>query len=566
MSSPPYRGMSIGTPLRRAARTLRAAVAALTVTVAATAAVSGSAFARAQPAVHQLGPLGTAAIHGDISSTDTIPGRGPAPRQAPDHHEIALPVRSGIPGATCSSAFSGSDGMITALCTSYLGFDPARPLSGLTPLAPMVVLFDPHTAAPLASLQLPKGSLLGGVYGYLDNHNRVVVADGNGALHAVSYAPNPNGSWHMSDHILADLSSLIPDGDPVAGLLADNTGRIWFATHSAAVGTVIPDQPGSARIISLPAHGGVPGEHITNGLTVRPGGASIATTHALYEVSLQPDGTPAVQWRRAYDRGTSRHPGMLAWGTGSTPTYFTVNGRRLVAIVDSAARSDLLVYDVSSGNLHCRMPAFATTERPESVAADGVLITGPAQSENSPIAISGPAPDTTGLIFANTYGFQYFPAAPEGPAEVPFAPYYGGATRIDVTASGCSRAWTNLARTATLPKVTTGDRLIHSLAYGPTMELSAGLPAALRAQVQEQIDRLTAAGLAQKFGPVYYSAIDADTGVEVARSFVGVAPLDEPMELTGTVAPADGSIAGQRDVPGVMWQPTMGQMLRIGPA
>ena len=545
--------------------TTRRFVGGLAIAVVGLTSVSEIASAQSFP-THQLGPLGTSSIHGDISSTDTIPGRGPAARPESGLPDVVLPVHSSLPGATCSSVFATSDGMITALCTSYLGFDSTRPADGFTPLAPTVMLFDPHSAAPLASLQLPKGSLLGGVYGYLDNSDRIIIADGNHAIHAVSYEQTVSGSWQLVDTVLADLGTLIPSGDPIAGLLADSTGRIWFATHAARVGFFTPGQPDSVQLIDLSEQGGVPGEHITNGITVRPGGASISTTHALYELAVSPTGAPRVQWRRAYARGTSRHPGMLAWGTGSTPTYFFVGDRRMVAILDSDTRSDLLVYSAESGDLYCRMPAFATTFDPDTVADDGVLINGPAQSENSPIAISASAPDTTGLIFANTYGFQYFPAATEGHAEVPYAPYYGGTTRIDVGPTGCYRAWTNLSRTATLPQATTGDRLVHSLAYGPTIGLPTGLSPELTAQAQTQLDGLTASGLAQKFGPVYYSAIDVDTGHEVLRSFVGMAPVDEPMELTGTIAPVDGSRAGEHDVPGVMWQPTMGQMLRIGPA
>ena len=66
-------------------------------------------------------------------------------------------------------------------------------------------------------------------------------------------------------------------------------------------------------------------------------------------------------------------------------------------------------------------------------------------------------------------------------------------------------------------------------------------------------------GLAQKFGPVDVTSTDVEMGREVMRTFVGHAPLDEPMELTGT-------IATRGEAPGVMWQPTLTRMLRIGPA
>ena len=214
------------------------------------------------------------------------------------------------------------------------------------------------------------------------------------------------------------------------------------------------------------------------------------------------------------------------------------------------------------------MPAFATTLAPESAAADGVLIDGPAASENS-IIVHGNA-----VVLVNTYGFEYPPFAVDGPAVPASAPYTGGMTRIDVDVNGsggdgvggggvggdgaCSRAWTNTARTASLPKLTTGDGQIHAMAYGPPAADAEFGPAGSQSGPipgQEVLDL----GLAQKFGPVFATSTDIETGHEVARTFVGHAPLDEPMELTGT-------LASRGDGPGVMWQPTLTRMLRIGPA
>ena len=201
------------------------------------------------------------------------------------------------------------------------------------------------------------------------------------------------------------------------------------------------------------------------------------------------------------------------------------------------------------------MSAFATTLDPSTAAADGVLIGGPAATENSIIAFDD------ALVLVNTYGFEYPPFAVDGPAVPPSAPYTGGMTRIDVDVNGsgadgtCSRAWTSLSRTASLPKLTTGDGQIHAMAYGPAVADAAlgSLPGPVPGQ--ELLDQ----GLAQKFGPVFATSTDIETGQEVMRTFMGHAPLDEPMELTGT-------LASRGDAPGVMWQPTLTRMLRIGPA
>lgn len=475
-----------------------------------------------------LGPDGTAAVHGDMASTDTLPGRGPGAHPA---------VTGALTGATCSTVFVGSDGLPVALCTAYLGPHPP------TPLAPTVKLLHPDTAEVLAEVQLTKGALLGGVYGYLDDRDRVVVADGDRRLLAVGHERTPaevnrRAPWRMTVEVLADLSAGVEDGDAVTGLAPAFDDRIWFATSNGTVGTVRPGEPGSLRTLALPA-----GEKITNGLTVRPGGASVLTTRALYELDVPAtaDGAPTIRWRHGYGVGPGRKPGLLAHGSGTTPTYFGP-GDGLVAITDDAERPDLLVLRRDDGEVLCRTPAFATTLDPSTAAPDGALIDGPAATENSIVA-SGRDGGGTALVLVNTYGFEYPPFAVDGPAVPAGAPYAGGMTRIDVRPDGscAGRAWTSTARTASLPKLTRGDGLIHALAYGPR----APHPA---------LDQ----GLAQKVGPVDAVSVDLETGREAARTFLGVAPIDEPMELTGT-------IAARGDGPGVMWQPTLTRMLRIGP-
>ena len=179
----------------------------------------GSAPAPASPP--GLGPAGTATVHGDAASTDTLPGRGPGVNAA---------VRSSLTSATCSTVFIGSDGMPVALCTAYVGLNPP------TPLAPTVKLFHPDTADVLAEVQLTKGALLGGVYVYLDDQDRVVVADGDRRLLAVGHERTPEGPWRMTVEVLADLSPAVPEGDAITGLMPAFDGRVWFATSDGVVG------------------------------------------------------------------------------------------------------------------------------------------------------------------------------------------------------------------------------------------------------------------------------------------------------------------------------------------
>src|SRR5699024_9794003 len=128
---------------------------------------------------------------------------------------------------------------------------------------------------------------------YLDDQDRVIVADGDNVLHAVGHVRDASGAWRLTDGVLADLSRLVGADDHVTGLAPGSDGGIWFVTVDAKVGAVRPGDQGSGRVLDLPADAGRPaGERISNGITVRPGGASVMTTHALYEVSLDDEGQP----------------------------------------------------------------------------------------------------------------------------------------------------------------------------------------------------------------------------------------------------------------------------------
>ena len=464
-----------------------AAIALVVVSFAASAAADpGSASQR--PLRVDVGPPGTSLVHGDLASTDSTPFVGPGRR--------ARLAASSIPGGACAATFLTRAGIPVSLCTQFLG------PGGV--VVPTVTLFHPRTAAVLARLPLTKGGLLGGVYGYLDAADRVVVADGSGAIVRVAH----RGGLAAPRLVVDDRVSLaghLPRGDAVTGLAPDYSGRLWFVTTNGVVGTVTsrPNQRPHVASMRLPR-----GEQMGNGLSVRPQGVSVLTTHALYEMRAGADGVPRTVWRRAYDRGSARKPGQRTWGSGTTPTYFGPGGTGWVAIVDNAASApNLLVYRSDDGALVCRIRAFGRSGQ---------------GTENSILARGD------SLVIPSTYGYQYPPQAETGPARPPSAPFIGGSTRVDVSWSGCRRVWENDDRIATLPRLARGDGVVYALGYGP---LRPG---------------------PQQLGPVYLIGSDFATGRRVVTLPVGEAPLDEPLELTGTIGPD-----------GTMWQATVGRMLRI---
>lgn len=375
----------------------------------------------ASPNPH-LGPLGTATMHGDAGSSDATPLSGPGIGPAA---VAAYPLAS-----ACPTLLQGADGMVVALCTAIAGQTPT------------VHLIDPDFPGPLgvsaAALPLARGSLLGGVYAYLDATDRLVVVDGNRRLLRIGHG-RVDGRWQLEIVAATDLSSVIPHGDNVTGLVPDWSGNIWFATGHGVVGLVSPS--GAVASLALPA-----GERVDNSISAAPSGRiAVATTHALYELHADPAGRPRLLWRAGYDRGPARKPGQLSWGTGSTPTYFgPADGAGYLAIVDNAEeRVRLLVYRSGTGQLLCEQP---------------VLGKGGAGSENSPIGIGG------SVFVASTYGYPY-PAVPEGagPAVPPTAPFAGGMTRVDIGAEGCRTIWDNSVRSAAVPRISTADGFVYTV-------------------------------------------------------------------------------------------------------
>ncbi|MEV6320479.1 hypothetical protein AB0M45_04680 [Nocardia sp. NPDC051787] len=371
-----------------------------------------------------LGPAGTATMHGDAGSSDVTPLAGPGGSAAA---VAAFPL-----AAACPTLLEGSDHLVVALCTAIAGQTPT------------VYLLDPSAPGPLptplAALPLTKGSLLGGVYAYLDNDDRLVVVDGANRLLRVRHERDVSGTWRLVSAESADLGPVIPFGDNVTGLVPDWSGNVWFATGHGVVGFIA--DTGRVAASRLPV-----GEQVANSISAAPSGSvAVATTHALYELRADEFGVPEIVWAAAYDRGSARKPGQLSWGTGSTPTYFGPDtGADYLTIVDNAdGQVHALVYRSDTGQLVCAVP---------------ILADGGAGSENSPVGIG------RSVFVASTYGYPY-PALPEGagPAVPPSAPFTGGMTRIDVADNGCHTVWENRVRSAAVPRLSTADGALYTIA------------------------------------------------------------------------------------------------------
>lgn len=264
---------------RSARRTPRATAFAAALLLA----LAGAPAAWAAPGPEEFGPLpphnpftgpqGSATMHGDSGSSDAtpLPGPGDGPLTS---------TRTALQSA-CPTVLVGSDGYPVALCTPILG------------QVPTVHLLDPATGRSLTSLKIAKGSLLGGVYAYLDDQDRLVAVDGERALLRIGHRRTAGGDWELYVARSLSLRDAVPEGDAVTGLSPDWQGRVWFATGGGTVGTA-DDATGTVRTLALPD-----GEQVANSISTAPEGTAVSTTHATYLLTADADGTPRVAWRQA---------------------------------------------------------------------------------------------------------------------------------------------------------------------------------------------------------------------------------------------------------------------------
>ncbi|WP_405015407.1 hypothetical protein [Kitasatospora sp. NBC_01539] len=467
---------------------LPALAAAVLLALAPAAPAAGAeAFGPLPPHNPYAGPDGTATMHGDTGSSDATPLPGPAAGSLTSH-------RAALASA-CPTVLVGADGYPVALCTAIFG------------LTPTVHLLDPATGDSLASLPIAKGSLLGGVYAYLDDRDRLVAVDGGGSLLRVGHHRTATGAWQLSVDSSLPLASALPSGDAVTGISPDWQGRVWFATGGGTVGTA-DDRTGTVRTLALPA-----GETVANSISTAPGGTAVATTYATYLLTAAADGTPQIVWRQPYDRGPGRKPGQLSWGTGSTPTFFGPRtGGEYVTVVDNAAPTvNLLVYRADSGAQVCSVP---------------VLKAGGSGSENSPVAVGN------AVFVASTYGYPY-PKLPEGAGtSVPAsAAFRGGLSRVDVRAdgSGCDLRWDTLVRSAAVPRLSTADGLIRTVLRDPVIPGTT---------TTSELD------------PYSYAEVDPATGRVVRTKWLGSGFVFDTLQMVGSIAP--GGVVLQGTTTGVL--------------
>ncbi|MFE3328776.1 hypothetical protein [Streptomyces sp. NPDC059176] len=471
-----------------------------------------------------LATNGRSGMHADAAGSGTHPYSGPLGVRPSVTSEKIAPI-----GGECATATFDSAGRLLTVCGTFSGF--------------LLKLLDPRTLGTLAEYRLPQRSSTveaitrldfskifkdtsGGAYFYLDDQDRVVLADSRQHVLRIAHARAADGSWRfaveddwdLTAHVPHDCISwtnLFPSGtcDPVTSVMPDWNGRIWWVTRLGRVGTVDP-ATGTVRSVRLD------GEEIQNSFSVAEDGVFVVSDHALYGFLGDAGGTPRVQWRQTYDRGTGSKPGSVNQGSGTTPDLFG-QGDDYVAITDNADdRMNVLVFrrgtDVpAKRRLVCKVPVFGS---------------GASTTDNSLISWGN------SLVVENNYGYENLTSLVFGRSVV------GGATRIDVRAdgSGCDTVWQSDVRSpSTVPKLSTANGLVYFYEKPPhPLGIDAWYVTAVDFRTGERRwSRLTGTGLRydNNWAPI---TIGPD-GTLYAGVFNGiVAVRDEDEEAAGSLREA----------------------------
>jgi len=355
-------------------------------------------------------------------------------------------------GGQCATATFDRANRMISLCASMLGFNLHLIEPGsLELLAAFKLPMRPSTFEALITRDPSKAMTdSSGAYFYLDNEDRVVIADSRQHIRRIAHRQTSRGTWEFVEENNWDLSGVVPhdcvrptnwspkgECDPITGVMPDYEGRIWWITRRGRLGTLDPTN-GTINAMQLD------GEEIQNGFAVAKDGVYIVSDHAMYRFFADADGKPQVGWRELYDRGSARKVGSINQGSGTTPTLL---GDHYVTVTDNSdKRINLLVYrrdpEFTGERLICKVPLFEV---------------GASATDNSMIGWN------RSIIIENNYGYQ------NAMQQTNWDAITGGIHRIDIREdeSGCDVVWTSHERApSVVPKFST-----HSgLAYFYTFE------------------------------------------------------------------------------------------------
>lgn len=400
------------------------------------------------PPLFGLPAQGNAPMHGDGYQSDTHPAAGPF---GPGLQVRTRAAGNGMP-RLCATFVFRSDGLPVAMCGGLTGF--------------RIVLLDPETLEALAVHDLPMrpsafqamvqrdievvfGDSSGGAYLYLDDKDRIVLADSRQTIQRIA-AVREGGSWRfvvdktwdMRPHVPHDCQNYdnwFPSGacDMITTVMPGPDKRLWWVTRKGRVGTLDPESGKVAQVR-------LGNEEIQNAVAVDAGAVYVLSDHAQYAFSSDASGKPVVLWRHGYDRGGSRKVGSINQGSGTTPTLI---GSRWITFADNAdPRINIVVL---------RRGALGAGEKRE-ICRVPVFDEGASATDNSMIGWG------RSIILENNAGFT------NGYTQEDWGAIRGGVVRVDIREdeSGCDVVWTSpLVSPSVVPKLAAGNGIAYFYSF-----------------------------------------------------------------------------------------------------
>lgn len=400
------------------------------------------------PPLFGLPAAGNSPMHGDGYQSDTHPAAGPL---GPDLQVRTRTAGNGLQ-RMCSTFVFRSDGLPVAMCGGLTGF--------------RIVLLDPETLTALATHDLPMrpsafqsiirrdieimfGDSSGGAYLYLDDKDRVVLADSRQNIQRIATVRDGAGwkfvverQWDMRPYVPHDCQNYdnwFPSGecDVITTVMPGPDKRLRWVTRNGRIGTLDPEtgKVGHTRLAD---------EEIQNAIAVDSKAVYVLSDHAQYAFTSDSVGRPASLWRHPYDRGTARKVGSINQGSGTTPTLM---GDRYLTFADNAnSRINIVVLRrgaLSAGEAReiCRVPVF-----PEGASA----------TDNSMIGWG------RSIILENNSGFS------NGFTQKDWKAIRGGVVRVDIREdeSGCDIVWDSpLVSPSVVPKLSTGNGVAYFYSF-----------------------------------------------------------------------------------------------------
>ena len=231
----------------------------------------------------------TAFMHDDALSSDSFSGSAPA-----GNIDFIFETKQGA----VPTILLGIDGFLQVICVRNDSTD------GSIKRTPYLLLLNSETMQTLTSLKLPAGTALNNIYGYLNQDDELILANGK-SIYQISHKKEGT-DWKFTAKNEFKLETAADDFEFV-GITPDWEGNIWFASYDSQAGFLNPKN-GQFSMISL---SNIKDEIVANSISSSPAGTAIATTHSICVLNLK-NGKPEISWKADYDRGIKVKPGQLS--------------------------------------------------------------------------------------------------------------------------------------------------------------------------------------------------------------------------------------------------------------